>query len=52
MNGENMVAGSEENKRQDFTINNVQGWELLMTELSVELGCQESRKLREGGGNG
>ena len=32
MNGEHMVAGSEENKRQDFIINNVQGQELLMTE--------------------
>ena len=28
-----MVAGSEENKRQDFTINNIQGWELIMTEF-------------------
>ena len=28
-----MVAGSEENKRRDFTINNVQGWELLTTEF-------------------
>ena len=33
MNGNHMVAGSEENKRQDFTINNVQGWELLTTEF-------------------
>src|SRR5882724_11128393 len=33
MNGEHMVAGSEENKRQDFTINNVQGQELLMTKF-------------------
>jgi len=33
MNGEHMVAGLEENKRQDFTINNVQGQELLTTEL-------------------
>jgi len=33
MNGEHMVAGSEENKRRDFTINNVQGQELLMTEF-------------------
>ena len=33
MNGEHMVAGLEENKRQDFTINNVQGWELLTTEF-------------------
>jgi len=29
MNGEHMVAGLEENKRQDFTINNVQGQELF-----------------------
>ena len=28
-----MVAGSEENKRQDFTINNVQGQELITTEF-------------------
>ena len=33
MNGEHMVASLEENKRQDFTINNVQGQELLTTEL-------------------
>src|SRR5882724_11678417 len=33
MNGEHMVAGSEENKRQAFTINNVQGQELLMTKF-------------------
>ena len=33
MNGEHMVAGFEENKRQDFTINNVQGWKLLMAEF-------------------
>ena len=33
MNGECMVAGLEENKRQDFTINNVQGQELLITEF-------------------
>ena len=33
MNGEHMVAGLEENKRQDFTINTVQGWELLTTEF-------------------
>jgi len=30
---DNMVAGLEVNKRQDFTINNVQGWELIMTEF-------------------
>ena len=33
MNSEHMVAGSEVNKSQDFTINNVQGWELIMTEF-------------------
>src|SRR5882724_2269108 len=33
VNSEHMVAGSEENKRQDFTINNVQGQELIMTEF-------------------
>src|SRR5882724_10348886 len=33
MNGEHMVAGSEENKRQDFTVNSIQGWELTMTEF-------------------
>jgi len=33
MNGEHMVAGSEENKRQDFTINNIQDQELITTEF-------------------
>ena len=33
MNSEHMVAGSEENKRQDFTINNVQGKELISTKF-------------------
>jgi len=33
MNGEHMVAGSEENKRRGFTINNGQGQEMLMTEF-------------------
>ena len=33
MNSEHMVAGSEENKRQDFTINNTQGQELIMTKF-------------------
>src|SRR5882724_11434651 len=33
MNGEHMVAGSEENKRRDFTVNSIQGWELTMTEF-------------------
>jgi len=33
MNGEHMVAELEENKRQDFTVNSIQGWELTMTEF-------------------
>src|SRR5882724_3030113 len=33
MNGEHMVAGSEENKRQDFTVNSIQGQGLTMTEF-------------------
>jgi len=33
MNGEHMVAGSEENKRQDFIVNSIQGWELTTTEF-------------------
>jgi len=33
MNGEHIVAGSEGDKRQDFTINNVQGQELVTTEF-------------------
>ena len=33
MNSEHMVAGSEVNKRQDFTIKYVQGWELINTEF-------------------
>ena len=44
MNGEHIVAGSEESKRQDFTINNVQGWELIMTEFkhgNLVLGISE-----------
>jgi len=28
-----MEAGSEGDKRQDFTINNIQGWELITTEF-------------------
>jgi len=39
MNGEHMVAGSEENKRRDFTINNVQGREMLMTEFKRGTWC-------------
>jgi len=33
MNSEHMVAGSGENKRQEFTINNFQGQGLIMTEF-------------------
>ena len=50
MNGENMVARSEENKRQYFTINNVQGRELLMTEFEHRtwfLGISEVIKQQE-----
>ena len=38
MNGEHMVAGSEENKRRDFTINSIQGWELTTTEWNLVSG--------------
>ena len=27
------MAGSEDNKRPGFTVNNIQGWELIMTEF-------------------
>ena len=50
MNGEHMVAGSEENKRQDFTINNIQGQELIMTEFECGtwfLGILEVVKVAE-----
>src|SRR5882724_7015617 len=33
MNREHMVAGLEVNKRQDFTIKCVQGWELINTKF-------------------
>ena len=33
MNRKHMVAGSEVNKRQDFTIKYVQGWELINTKF-------------------
>ena len=33
MNSEHMVAGLGENKRQDFTINNIQGQELITTKF-------------------
>jgi len=44
MNREHMVAGSEVNKRQDFTINNIQGWELINAKFkhgNVVLGISE-----------
>jgi len=44
MNSEHMVAGSEVNKRKDFTINNVQGQELRMTKFecrNLVLGISE-----------
>ena len=39
MNGEHMVAGSEENKRQDFTVNSIQGQELTMTNFEHRTWC-------------
>jgi len=33
MNKEHMEAGLERNKRQDFTTNNIQGWELTTTKF-------------------
>ena len=33
MNKEHMEAGSERDKRQEFTINNVQGWKLITTKF-------------------
>ena len=33
MNKEHMEAGSERDNRQDFTINNIQGWDLITTEF-------------------
>jgi len=48
MNGEHMVAGSEVNKRKDFTINNTQGQELIMTEFEcgkLVLGISEAVKV-------
>ena len=50
MNGECIVAGLEENKRQDFTINNTWGWELLTTEFECRtwfLGISEVVKVGE-----
>ena len=46
MNGEHMVAGLEENKRQDFTVNNIQGQELIMTKFEHGIWFWESQKLR------
>jgi len=48
MNSEHMVAGLGENKRQDFTINNIQGRELIMTEFECGtwfLGISEDVKV-------
>ena len=52
MNREHMVAGSEGNKRQDFTINNVQGQELINTKFKHRTWFQESRKSCGGGRKG
>ena len=44
MNSEHMMAGLEVNKRQDFTIKCVQGWELINTKFkcgNVVLGNSE-----------
>jgi len=45
-----MVAGSEENKKWDFTINNIQGQELITTEFECGtwfLGILEVAKVAE-----
>ena len=47
-----MVAGSEENKRRDFTINNIQGQELITTKFEHGTWFWESQKLCRGGRNG
>ena len=39
MNGEHMVAGSVENKRRDFTVNSIQGWDLTMTKFEHRTWC-------------
>jgi len=39
MNGEHMVAGLEENKRQDFTLISIQGQELTTTEFECKTWC-------------
>ena len=51
MNGEHMVAGSEENKRRDFTIKYVQGRELINTKFEHGTWFQESQKSCGGGRN-
>jgi len=49
-NKEHMEAGSEGNKRRKFTINNIQGWELITTKF--ECRNWESWQSCGGGGNG
>ena len=52
MNSEHMVAGSEVNKRRDFTIKCVQGWELINTEFEHGTWLRESQKSCGGGRKG
>ena len=52
INGENMVAGPEENKRQDFTVNSIQGWELTMTKFECRTWCPGISEVMWGGGIG
>ena len=52
MNKEHMEAGSERDKRQYFTINNIQGQELITTEFKHRNLVLESWKLCGGGRNG
>ena len=52
VNSEHMVERSEVNKRQDFTIKYVQGWELINTKFKHGTWFQESQKLCGGGGKG
>ena len=50
MNSEHMVAGLEVNKRQDFTIKYVQGWELINTKFehrNLVPGISEVAKVAE-----
>jgi len=44
MTKEHMEAGSEGNKRQDFTMNNIQGQELITTKFKCGTWFQESQK--------